>query len=108
MKEQLSQGDMVDYRWYTRNYVLVSSRSPMIQSYISFCPFCGEDLSAESLLDEYEEALDQAREEDSTWADNDAALESFRVQFLTDFEAREETNDNQLLAEDVSDSSKQV
>lgn len=94
---------MVRYTWYTRNYVLVSLRSPMILSFIPFCSFCGEDLSSESVFEEYKEAYDKATQDDGTFRALDTTLESFRMQFLTNLEAHEKTTINELLTEATRD-----
>ena len=84
---------MVNYIWYTRDYVLVSSESPMIQSFISFCPFCGKHIGSESLHQEYYEACDQAAESDSSFPDfdDDSKMEEFRIEFLIRVESQEKT-----------------
>jgi len=52
MEKNLSIGDMIRYNWYTRDYSIVSTECDMIESYIEYCPFCGEEIGSQSLLDE--------------------------------------------------------
>lgn len=87
MEQTLLHKDMIDYIWYVRAYILVSSVSPMIESDIDFCSFCGKCIGEEAVHHEYEEAYDQALEEDTTLPDDEAKLESFRTQFLINLEA---------------------
>ena len=89
MEEALFYEGMIDYIWYLRAYVLVSSVSPMMESYIDFCPFCGMCIGEEAVLDQYDEAYDQALEKDLTLLQDEAKLESFRTSFLTTLEAAE-------------------
>jgi hypothetical protein len=62
----------------------------MLERCVQFCPFCGEDLGKESVREEYDEAFSKAVDNDSTAFDNEAALEAFRIEFLTSLEAEEE------------------
>ena len=93
MEGNLSKGDMIRYIWYTRDYVLLSSESAMIESFIEYCPFCGEDIGSQSVLDEYDEAYEKATDDEHTSLEleNDHKLEAFRTEFLTSVESQEKT-----------------
>ena len=95
MEYELSKGDIIDYQWYTRDYIIRSSRVPQIRTYANFCPYCGKDVGKYSVYDEYDEyleAYEKAREKDPTLPDIDcdSELEGFQEKFLRDWEAENE------------------
>lgn len=94
MEKNLSIGDMIRYNWYPRDYSIVSTECDMIESYIEYCPFCGEEIGSQSLLDEYDEAYHKATDDKDTALEleNDDKLEEFRTEFLTRIEAQEKTS----------------
>ena len=99
MEYELSKGDIIDYVWYTRLYLIRSSVVPEIHTYVKFCPFCGKDVGKYAVYDEYEEyweAYDKAREEDPTLPDieSDSEVEGFREKFLRTWEAENETGNS--------------
>ena len=51
MDYELLKGDMVDYTWHTRDYIIRSSTAPQIWSIIDFCPWCGKYIGGDSLYD---------------------------------------------------------
>jgi hypothetical protein len=89
LEYELSRGDFIEYRWHTREFILRSSKTPIIFTYADFCPFCGKDLEKFSLHDEYWEAFEKAAEEDPTMRTQSASeLEGFDEKFLRDWESR--------------------
>ncbi|BDA51776.1 hypothetical protein COCOBI_pt-0540 (chloroplast) [Coccomyxa sp. Obi] len=96
MEAELSRGDIIDYEWCTRDYILRSSVTPQVQTCVNFCPFCGKDVAKYSVYDEYLEAYDKAKEADPTLPDIlcDSELEEFQENFLRTWEAENETKDN--------------
>jgi hypothetical protein len=89
LEYELSRGDIIEYVWYTREYILRSSTTPIIFTYADFCPFCGEDLGKFSVHDDYWDAFDKAAEEDPTMStQSDLELEGFGEKFLRDWELR--------------------
>ena len=79
MEDTLKRDDMVRYIWDRRDYVLVSSANSMVESFISFCPFCGEKIGVDSVFGEYEEAYEKATHDDETFRDPNTILESFGI-----------------------------
>lgn len=99
MEYELSKGDIVDYEWCTRDYIIRSSVAPQVRTYVNFCPFCGQDVAKYSIYDEYEEYVEayyKAKEEDPTLPDieSDSELERFQEKFLRDWEAENETENS--------------
>ena len=96
MEYEVSRGDIVDYEWCTRDYIIRSSVTPQVRTYVKFCPFCGQDVRKYSVYGEYEEyleAYEKAKEADPTLPDLDcdSELEEFGENFLRDWEAENET-----------------
>jgi hypothetical protein len=89
IKDELSRGDIIDYIWYSRDYILRSSRVPAISTYAEFCPWCGSDLGKFSLDSEYWHAFQRASEEDPTMRkQSDSELEGFHEEFLRGWELK--------------------
>ena len=96
LEHELSRGDIIDYVWYTRTYIIRSSVVPEIRTYVGYCPFCGQDVGKYSVYDKYWEAYDKADQEDPTLpADQcDPELEGFQENFLRKWEAENETENS--------------
>lgn len=90
MKHELSKRDIVDYTWYTRDYIVRSSMAPQVSAQVEFCPWCGKYVGKYSVHDEYLEAYCKAKQENPTRLDSE--LEEFREKFLTNWESH-----NQIL-----------
>ena len=96
METELSRGDIIDYEWCTRDYILRSSVTPQVHTDVDYCPWCGQDVGKYSVYDEYCEAYEKAKEADPTLPDIecDSELEEFGENFLRDWEAENETKTN--------------
>lgn len=91
MESTLLENDMIRYYWETREYVLVSSKFPMVESFIYYCPFCSKHIGIESVADEYWDAYNQAIFETPTLQQQDSReeLEKFKIEFLVNLESKE-------------------
>lgn len=89
------RGDIADYIWYTRDFILKSSITPQIYSLVEFCPWCGKYLASYSLADEYVEAYEKEKEKDPTLLDimDNLKLVEFQDKFLMDWESQNQTLD---------------
>ena len=93
MEHEISKGDIVSYKWYTRDYILSSSMTPQIGTFADFCPWCGNYIGGDSLNDEYCEAYEKEKKKDPTLPDimNYSALEDFQEKFLSNWESENQT-----------------
>jgi hypothetical protein len=89
MKHELSKHDIIDYTWYTRDYILRSSVALQVFTLVEFCPWCGKDVGKDSLQDEYWEAYCKVEQEDPTSVDS--KLQEFQENFLRNWEKENQT-----------------
>lgn len=96
MEAELSRGDIIDYIWHTRDYIIRSSIAPQVRTYVNFCPFCGKDVAKYSVQADYVEAYEKAKEEDPTLPDirSQSELKGFQEKFLRTWEAENETKNS--------------
>ena len=96
MEAELSRGDIIDYRWHTRLYILRSSVVPQVSTDVDYCPWCGQDVGKYAVYDEYLEAYKKAKQADSTLPDiqSHSELEGFQEKFLRKWEAENETENS--------------
>ncbi|BDA51914.1 hypothetical protein COCOBI_pt-2170 (chloroplast) [Coccomyxa sp. Obi] len=92
MEQEVSSGDIIDYVWCTRDYIIRSSTVPEVFVHAGYCPFCGQDVGKYSVQGEYVEAYYKAKEADPTLPDIDcdSELEEFQENFLRTWEAENE------------------
>ena len=96
MERELSRGDIVNYIWYSRDFIIRSKVTPQIFSFIEFCPWCSKYLTKYSLRDEYEE---EHKKRYPTYSDNimpDSHYEEFQENFLRNWEKENQTLEKNL------------
>lgn len=96
MEGELSLKNMVDYIWYSRDFIIRSKDTPEIFSFIEFCPWCGEYLTKYSLHDEYEEEHGKKYPTDLGNIMPDSHYEEFQENFLRNWEKENQTLEKNL------------
>lgn len=93
MEHELSRGDIVDYKWYTRDSIIKSYTTSQVYTSVDFCPWCGKYIGSYSLHDEYLESYEKAKKEDPTLPDimYYSKLEDFQEKFLMNWESQNQT-----------------
>ena len=96
MEHELARGDIIDYVWYIRIFIIRSSVAPQVFTYVNYCPWCGKDVGKYSVYDEYWEAYEKADQEDPTIPEDecDPKLQDFQEKFLRDWEAKNATTNS--------------
>ena len=81
---------MINYIWYSRDFIIRSRVTPQIFSFIEFCPWWGKYLTSYSLRDEYEEEHEKKYPTDLDNIMPNSHYEEFQENFLRNWESKNE------------------